>query len=179
MGNDGQRFTAAAAMAENDIPTSPFVFLGGSCNPTTWRKDCAVPMLQRLGVQYYNPQVENWYPELMSIENTAKHAATVVLIVIDSQTRAIMSLMEAIEHITTGRTVVLAIVNVEAEQSIGDDIVSSTECKDLNRARGYLRDVAARYGIKVHASVADATQDASEQVMMAMNAKRSNMEGCQ
>lgn len=31
------------------------VFLGGSCNPTTWRSEIAIPTLQRLGITYYNP----------------------------------------------------------------------------------------------------------------------------
>lgn len=31
------------------------VFLGGSCNPTTWRKDLAVPYFQEAGVTFYNP----------------------------------------------------------------------------------------------------------------------------
>ena len=33
----------------------PLVFLGGSCNPTTWRKEAAIPVLQREGITYYNP----------------------------------------------------------------------------------------------------------------------------
>ena len=31
------------------------VFLGGSCNPTTWRKDEAIPLLDSLGISYFNP----------------------------------------------------------------------------------------------------------------------------
>lgn len=31
------------------------VFLGGSCNPTTWRSEIAIPTLQKLGITYYNP----------------------------------------------------------------------------------------------------------------------------
>lgn len=31
------------------------VFLGGSCNPTTWRKDIAVPRLSAKGIRYFNP----------------------------------------------------------------------------------------------------------------------------
>jgi len=31
------------------------VFLGGSCNPTTWRKDLAIPYLQDAGVSFFNP----------------------------------------------------------------------------------------------------------------------------
>lgn len=31
------------------------VFLGGSCNPTTWRADTAIPELKKHGISYYNP----------------------------------------------------------------------------------------------------------------------------
>lgn len=31
------------------------MFLGGSCNPTTWRADTAIPELQKHGISYYNP----------------------------------------------------------------------------------------------------------------------------
>jgi len=31
------------------------VFLGGSCNPTTWRQEVAIPILKNLGITYYNP----------------------------------------------------------------------------------------------------------------------------
>lgn len=33
-----------------------FVFLGGSCNPTTWRSEIAIPLLEKHLVDYYNPQ---------------------------------------------------------------------------------------------------------------------------
>ena len=31
------------------------VFLGGSCNPTSWRKDVVIPYLLKEGITYYNP----------------------------------------------------------------------------------------------------------------------------
>lgn len=31
------------------------VFLGGSCNPTTWRTDTAIPELEKQGITFYNP----------------------------------------------------------------------------------------------------------------------------
>lgn len=34
---------------------APEVFLGGSCNPTTWRADVAIPALDELGISFYNP----------------------------------------------------------------------------------------------------------------------------
>ncbi len=35
------------------------VFLGGSCNPTTWRRDVAIPELRKAGITFYNPQVRS------------------------------------------------------------------------------------------------------------------------
>ena len=53
------------------------VFLGGSCNPTTWRKDTVIPYLEKERITYYNPQFDDWYPELIQMGikkdlNTAK-----------------------------------------------------------------------------------------------------------
>ena len=31
------------------------VFLGGSCKPTTWRDDYAVPFFSQCGISFYNP----------------------------------------------------------------------------------------------------------------------------
>ena len=31
------------------------VFLGGSCNPTVWRKEIAIPNLEKAGVTFFNP----------------------------------------------------------------------------------------------------------------------------
>lgn len=76
-------------------PTSKHeVFLGGSCNPTTWRKDLAIPALSKAGVTYFNPQVDEWYPELIDIEEQAKTSAFLLLFVVDNKTRAISSMVE-------------------------------------------------------------------------------------
>lgn len=64
--HDGQPSKAAAtaaAAAEENVkqtlkpadPNAPEVFLGGSCNPTTWRADVAIPTLDRLGISFFNP----------------------------------------------------------------------------------------------------------------------------
>lgn len=34
---------------------APEVFLGGSCNPTTWRADVAIPELEKLDISFFNP----------------------------------------------------------------------------------------------------------------------------
>merc|ERR1712093_383810 len=132
------------------------VFLGGSCGVTTWRKDVAIPLLQNAGAAFYNPQVDEWAPELIEAENCAKRDAEVLLFVIDDQTRALMSIMEAVECIVAGRKVALAIRPLSDGQAIDNDTLGAAELKDLNRSRIYLADVAARYGVPVHSSVEEA-----------------------
>lgn len=40
--------------AATDV-NAPEVFLGGSCNPTTWRADVAIPALNEFNISFYNP----------------------------------------------------------------------------------------------------------------------------
>lgn len=134
------------------------VFLGGSCNPTSWRHDVAIPLLEAAGTSYYNPQVANWNPELVDIEARAKARASILLFVIDKQTRALASMIEASEYISAGRKLVLVVQEVESGATIGSDKIDAAEAKDLNRARSYLRDVACRHGTDVHDNVAEAVQ---------------------
>merc|ERR1711959_236173 len=126
-------------------PEACGVFLGGSCNPTTWRQDIAIPILEKAGCSYYNPQVEDWHEGLIALEATAKAEASVLLFVIDSMTRALASMLEAAEFISSGRHVVLVIQDIEMGARISGDVVSMNECKDLNRARHYLRDIYRRH----------------------------------
>lgn len=48
----------AEQQCKSDYP-APEVFLGGSCNPTTWRADVAIPTLDKLGISFYNPVSEH------------------------------------------------------------------------------------------------------------------------
>jgi hypothetical protein len=122
------------------------VFLGGSCNPTVWRKEIAVPLLTEAGVSFYNPQVDNWTPDLVEIEAEAKRDSRVLLFIIDNKTRAMAGMLEAAEYIGSGRRVVLVIHTVLPDTVIGGSVCSPEEIKDLNRARSYLHDVAKRHG---------------------------------
>merc|ERR1711939_215300 len=106
----------------------------------------------------------------------AKDTSAINLFVIDNQTRALMSCMEAVELITAGRRVVVAVVDVESGQLIGEERISAAEAKDLNRARGYLRDVARRNGICVHSTVQEALADAVSQIAAARERGSDHME---
>ena len=78
-----------------ELITPPDVFLGGACGCTTWRKEIAVPLLEAGGVTYYNPQVEDWNPDLMAAEMYAKKHCKVLLFVINDETRGVASMIEA------------------------------------------------------------------------------------
>ena len=70
------------------------VFLGGSCGPTTWRADVAVPYLRAHGITFFNPQQSNWVPEMIELEHQAKQTSSVVLMVLSEQTRNVVSMIE-------------------------------------------------------------------------------------
>eukprot|EP00656_Telonema_subtile_P029124 TRINITY_DN3209_c0_g1_i4.p1 TRINITY_DN3209_c0_g1~~TRINITY_DN3209_c0_g1_i4.p1 ORF type:complete len:200 (-),score=63.64 TRINITY_DN3209_c0_g1_i4:128-727(-) len=136
-------------------PNSEFdLFLGGSCNPTTWREDTAIPMCQQHNISYYNPQVADWHDGLVEVEASAKENAKVLLFVIDNTTRALASCLEATEFICVGRVVSLVVLSDLLPGCIIDgEEVGKGELKDLNRARRYLKDVADRHGCVVHDDV--------------------------
>ena len=116
------------------------VFLGGSCNPTTWRKDIAIPILEAAKITYYNPQVDEWTPDLMQIEAHAKRDAEMLFYVVDANTRAVASMNEVVECICRNRKIVLVVQNMEASNELTrDEAGSEALLKDLNRGRDYLR----------------------------------------
>jgi hypothetical protein len=139
----------------------PDVYLGGSCNPTTWRKDIAIPLLEAAGITYYNPQVDNWTPELVDIERKAKAKAGNYLFVIDSQTRAISSMIEAAGLVTLVIPEIMYLV-IEDGPHVGDviggSVIAGPEQRDLYRGRAYLRDLASQYDVIVHESVTAAVR---------------------
>jgi hypothetical protein len=47
----------------------PIVGLFGTCGDTTFREDLFIPEYTRLGIDYFNPQVPDWKPELADIES--------------------------------------------------------------------------------------------------------------
>ncbi|GBG27297.1 Hypothetical Protein FCC1311_035192 [Hondaea fermentalgiana] len=126
------------------------VFLGGACNPTTWRKDEAIPLLEAAGITFYNPQVDEWSPELVDVEARMKASAQTLLFVVAAQTRSISSMIEAAEHIARQRNVVLVIEELDA------GLFHPDEVKDLQRGRAYLTDVAKRHGLTVYSSTSKA-----------------------
>ncbi|CAI8039010.1 hypothetical protein GBAR_LOCUS21707, partial [Geodia barretti] len=130
------------------------VFLGGSCNPTSWRKDIVIPRLLKEGISFYNPQVDHWSPELIDIEEEAKQAASTLLYVIDDQTRAVSSMVEVANFVGSGRDVLVVVSDIQGESPvISGDVLTPREVKDLNRGREFVRTVSETAGNLVESSV--------------------------
>ncbi|RVE50403.1 hypothetical protein evm_004940 [Chilo suppressalis] len=132
------------------------VFLGGSCNPTTWRSDIAIPMLKKMGITYFNPQVDDWSTELMEVEHQAKAAARALLFVLDSETRAVAASVEAALLAAEPRDLLLVLKPYTRHQTIGQEKISEQEYVELSRARATLQEVVERRGLPAFTDIPNA-----------------------
>ncbi|CAD5121444.1 DgyrCDS9952 [Dimorphilus gyrociliatus] len=125
-------------------------FLGGSCNPTTWRADIALPYLEKNKITYYNPQRDDWNESLVEIENEAKENADILLFVIENTTRSTASMVEAANLAARGRPLILVVKAFEGpEQLVAGEKLSSTEYDDLCRSQAFLIHLVERKGLPV------------------------------
>ncbi|XP_025989706.1 uncharacterized protein LOC105199471 isoform X2 [Solenopsis invicta] len=146
------------------------VFLGGSCNPTTWRSDIAIPTLQSLGITYYNPQVSQWGPELIAQEYEAKQTARVLLFVIDNQTRNSAGIIEAAQLAATrSESLVLVIYPYRQGQTILGEAVSTQEYYDLMNGLLVLQYLMERQRIPIFESVSVALHCTSKMLREEIN----------
>lgn len=134
------------------------VFLGGSCNPTTWRKDLAVPYLQEAGVSFYNPQVDHWSQDLIEIEHAAKENSSILFYVIDSQTRNVVSDIETANFAGNHKNLVLVIHSQDAVAGsvVAGEQISVEEAKDIQEALTVLHKVTSNEGILVFDNISQA-----------------------
>lgn len=135
---------------QNETISGPEVFLGGSCNPTTWRADIAIPTLNLLGISFYNPQVSEWTPDLLELEHRAKEKARVLFFVMDSQTRSTAGAIE-VAHIAgkNSKRLVLVLLPYKPQQKILNEPLSADEYMDLSRNQLLLRQLMKRRGLPV------------------------------
>ena len=85
------------------------VFLGGSCNPTTWRMDVAIPHFKSQGITFYNPQQANWVPEMIELEHQAKVTSQILFFVINEQTRNVASMIEVSQYAGSNRRLMVVL----------------------------------------------------------------------
>lgn len=129
------------------------VFLGGSCGSTTWRKDIAIPMLEREGVRFFNPQLPEgaWKQEDAITEAKALKESNVVVIIVDSSTRATRSLLELVEIAMRGQRVIAVLERITDGAVIEGQAVTGRDLKDLNDTRDWVREFGKRYSNVIQA----------------------------
>jgi len=69
------------------------VFLGGTCNNSTWREE----IIKDLKIDYFNPVVEDWTPECMKEELKQRDKCDFCLYVITSDMTGVYSIAEVID----------------------------------------------------------------------------------
>ncbi len=147
-----------AVTSANCLSGDGKVFLGGSCNPTTWRRDVVVPALEAAGVGFFNPQIDDWSAEFENdVEKPAKQQAHALLFVIDGQTRAVSSMVEVSAYMAAGREVYLVVQDIADGLEIRGQKITGRELDDLNRGREYVRSVAREFGYDIYEDSATAT----------------------
>jgi hypothetical protein len=124
------------------------VFLGGSCGPSDWRRQVAIPALAAAGLDWFDPQVGEgeWTAETHEARDMrAKADADILLFVIEGSTRAVASLAEAAYLIAAGRPLALAVADVPAGARLDGRALDARERADLNRGRLFVRTMAAAH----------------------------------
>ncbi|MCK9416500.1 nucleoside 2-deoxyribosyltransferase domain-containing protein [Candidatus Dojkabacteria bacterium] len=69
------------------------VFLGGTCNNSTWRDE----IIPKLKIDYFNPVVEDWTPECQEEEIRQRQICDYLLYVITSEMKGVYSIAEVID----------------------------------------------------------------------------------
>lgn len=130
------------------------VFLGGSCNPTTWRQTVAIPVLKDQRISYYNPQVAHWEKALVELEYQAKQTASVLFFVLDRSTRNVASMVE-IAYLAGCRRKLVVVMDTYTGpgQLICGEALSETEYQDLTDGLQTVQDLVERQGIPVFGEI--------------------------
>jgi hypothetical protein len=71
----------------------PKVFLGGTCNESTWRDT----LISKLKIDYFNPVVDDWTPECQAREIEERQNCDFVLYVITSKMTGVYSVAEVVD----------------------------------------------------------------------------------
>jgi len=69
------------------------VFLGGTCNGSLWRND----LIKDLKIDYFQPQAEDWTPEMMQKEIKQREECDFCLYVITPKMTGVYSIAEVVD----------------------------------------------------------------------------------
>lgn len=90
-----------------------YVFLGGTCNDSTWR-DEIIPMLVDAKISYYNPVVDVWNDEAKKNEDIAKKFSAWELYVLTPEMTGVYSIAEMMyKAFTAPEKLIICVPNME------------------------------------------------------------------
>jgi len=72
------------------------VFLGGTCNGSTWR-DRMIPLLNKEGIEYFNPLVPDWTEEAQKNELRERESCDFCLYGITPKMMGVYSIAEVVD----------------------------------------------------------------------------------
>jgi len=129
-------------------------FLGGSCNPTTWRQDLAIPHFKGKDITFYNPQQANWSPEMIELEHQAKVTSQILFYVLNDQTRNVASMIEVSQYAGSNRRLIVVLSPYPGpEHTINGEQLTKAEYEDLKTAMETVQDLIERQGIPVFSNI--------------------------
>lgn len=130
------------------------VFLGGSCNPTSWRQDVAIPALKAHGITFYNPQQSNWVPEMIELEHQAKQTSQILFFVLNEKTRNVVSMIE-VAYLAGANRRLIVVINPypSPNHTINGEAMSESEFNDLNNGLITVHDLVERQGLPVFSDI--------------------------
>ncbi len=119
------------------------VFLGGTCNNSTWR-DKLIPTLLAKKIDYFNPIVENWTPEDQKKEDKEKALCDIHLYVITPKMTGVFSIAEVTQDsikLPRGDTI-LIILTEDDDLTFSNSQLMSLDavCKLVNSNGGVVFD---------------------------------------
>jgi hypothetical protein len=125
---------------------NPNVFLGGTCNNSTWRER----LIKDLKVPYFNPVVDDWNEEAQKKELEERETAKFVLYVITPLMKGVYSIAEVIDDSNKRPKTTLFCVLEEDD----DKNFDKSEMKSLNQVKEMVKKNGGR--------VFDSLKDISE-----------------
>ncbi|MCK5223158.1 nucleoside 2-deoxyribosyltransferase domain-containing protein [Candidatus Calescamantes bacterium] len=79
--------------SDNKNTQTPKVFLGGTCNESTWRDE----LIELLEIDFFNPVVDDWTPDCMVEELRQREQCDYVLYVITPEMTGVYSIAEVVD----------------------------------------------------------------------------------
>lgn len=115
--------------------TKTKVFLGGTCNNSTWR-DKLIPLLK---IDYFNPVVDDWTPECQDEEIRQRESCDYCLYTITPKMTGVYSIAEVVDDSNKRpEKTILCVLDEDDENSF-----SETQIKSLKQVKEMVKNNGA------------------------------------